>query len=97
MSVLFREHFQVVDEPRTEILVHMMLHCGSGVYAELLAGQAAWMFRARPDLFVRVLERTPRWKDVVNDLYTDVRKELEALGNSEFERRIKEYVHRLRH
>jgi len=96
LDVLFRKHFQEVDEKRTEILVHMILQCGSGHYGEILADQGAVMFRARPDLFVRVLERTPRWKDVVNDLFylADVRKEFEALGNSEFERQIKEYVHK---
>lgn len=99
LNVLFREHFQVVDEPRTEILVHMMPHCGSGHYGEILADQAARMFRARPDLFVRVLEKTPRWNDVVSALLylTDVVDVFEALGNSEFERRIKEYVHNFRY
>jgi hypothetical protein len=97
LSVLFREHFQEVDEKRTEIIIHMVLHCGSGIYGEFLADRAEKMFRARPDLFVGIFERTPRWKDAVRNLFylTDIR--FESLGNSEFERKIKEYVNKLRH
>lgn len=95
-GILFQERLKEVDEKWTEIVIHMITHCGSGLYGELLTDPAESMLRARPDLFIRVLERTRRWKDVVDQLLAlaDVRDVFLKLGDSEFEKQVKEYVQR---
>ena len=97
LTVFFNRHFGEVDEMRAKIVIHMILHCGSGIQGEILIEKAAILFCAQPQMFVKVLEKTEDWKMVICDLFYlgDISKGLEKLGNSRFEMKIKEYVKEL--
>ncbi|MGB8957947.1 MAG: hypothetical protein WCC00_02925 [Candidatus Aminicenantales bacterium] len=97
LTEFFNRHFGEVDEIRTKIVIHMILHCGSGVQGETLFEKAAMLFCAQPQMFVKALEKTEVWKLVIRDLFYlgDISKGLEKLGNSRFEMKIREYVKEL--
>lgn len=97
LTEFFNRHFGEIDEIRIKIVIHMILHCGSGAHSEILSDKAAQLFCVQPLMFVMVLEKTEDWKLVIRDLFYlgDISKGLEKLGNSKFEMKIKEYVKEL--
>lgn len=97
LGELLQRHFGAVDRKKAEILVHMVIHCGSGAISEVLADRAAELFCQQPRIFVEVLEQTREWKDVVSQmaLIRDISQGIGSLGNSPFEKQMKAYAEEL--
>lgn len=97
LTEFFNRHFREIDEIRIKIVIHMILHCGSGVQGEILLDKADEIFSVQPQMFVMVLEKTEEWKSVIRDLFYlgDISKGLAKLGNSKFVMKIREYVKEL--
>jgi hypothetical protein len=68
----------------------------SGAYGELLSDETAKVFWLHPQMFVKVLERTAEWKDVIDDIsmlgWGYFWKGLLKLGDTKFEKELKNYV-----
>jgi hypothetical protein len=91
---LLDNHFGEVDRKKAEILVHMVIHCGSGANSEILTDRVAELFNRQAHIFVEVLKKTPEWKDVIYQLAVlqDISPGIKSLGNSVFEIRLREYA-----
>lgn len=95
MDIFLKAQFQEIDEKKIEILVYMVPRC-SGAYGELLSDETAKVFWLHPQMFVKVLERTAEWKDVIDDIsmlgWGYFWKGLLKLGDTKFEKELKNYV-----
>ncbi|MBE3143274.1 MAG: hypothetical protein IMZ61_05020 [Planctomycetes bacterium] len=91
-----KEHFQEIDERKIEILIHLVARCGGGIISALIAEETAKIFWLHPEKFVKALERTDEWRRVIDGLSGGgpeyLSKALIKLGNTEFEKQLKNYV-----
>lgn len=91
-----KEHFKKIDERKIEILIHMVARLGGGIIAELVAEETAKIFCLHPEMFVKALERTDEWRRVIDGLLGQgsehLSKALIKLGDTEFEKQLKNYV-----
>jgi len=94
LNELMDNHFAEVDRKKAEILVHMVIHCGSGANSEILADRIAKLFNRQPHVFVEVLEKERDWKEIVYQLALigDISKGIDSLGNSIFEKQLRAYA-----
>jgi len=91
-----KEHFREIDERKTEILIHLVERCGGGVLAGLISEETAKIFWLHPEIFVKVLERTDEWREVIDMLSGEgheyLSEAMKKLGDTEFEKQLKKYV-----
>jgi hypothetical protein len=87
----FRIHFQEIDERKIEILVYLLVHYRGYPVPE----EAARIFNIQPVMFVKELEKTPEWMNIIDDIswsWESFSSGLTGLGASEFEKEAKEYA-----
>jgi hypothetical protein len=93
-NFFLREHFDVVDETRAEILIYLLMSA-DGEYVEEAADWFTVAFNSYPDVFVRIL-RDKDWKRIVDRLdagnWNEFKSGLAKLGNSKFEKVFREYA-----
>lgn len=93
LDALFLYNFQEVDERKIEIVIYLykqLRRC----YSEIVEKTNS-TFCLQPAMFVRMLEKESDWRDVVNGLSSKWRSfspGIGRLGDSEFEREVKEYA-----
>jgi hypothetical protein len=95
LSELFIRHFQTVDEPKLNILFFLLLHCNSIDYSELTAREAIRLLDSDQTLFIRVLERYPEWKLILDKMSSDwelLQEAAKKLGASAFENEVRVYL-----
>ncbi len=95
MSCFLETHFEEVDEKKIEILIHMVPLCW-GEPGPLLSEKTARIFGFQTQLFIKVLERSDKWKEVIDKIsmmgWGDFSRGLLNLGDTEFEKKIKKHV-----
>jgi hypothetical protein len=95
-DVLLDKLTRDINEKKIEILDYLIINCYDGYYSEVLADKGGKIFKDYPQMFIKVLERTDKWEKAVDHLsavaWEDFSKGLKKLGNSRFEKRIKEYI-----
>lgn len=85
----FITHYQVFDERKIEILIYLLRY----YRGNRVPDEAARIFSLQPAMFVRELEKAPEWEDIISDIswsWENFSPGLQRLGDSDFERKIKE-------
>ncbi|MDI6699586.1 MAG: hypothetical protein QME85_11740 [Candidatus Saccharicenans sp.] len=90
------DNLSIANEKTIEILIHLMSNIKSGYYAEELANKTARTFYSNTNLFINVLKRHDNWREIIDSMleteWNIIMKTLPKLGQSEFERELKEYI-----
>ena len=98
-SAFLDKHFVEVDSNKVRILTFLLAGCqASALFAELLAERYTVLFGSNPQIFIRDLETRKNWKEIMDSLRSGHAREFQAglakLGDSSFEKELKEYVRR---
>jgi hypothetical protein len=90
------KYFRVATDKNVPILTYLVMNCHNAFLEESFVDEYTMLFGATPEVFVRDLRRRPNWRQVVDQVrggYWGAFKDgLAKLGNSEFERQLKDYA-----
>jgi len=92
----YRTHFRIATDDNVPILIYLVLNCHNALFMEELTDRYTVLFKESPEVFIRDLRRRANWRQVVDEIrggnWGAFKDGLAKLGNSGFERELKNYA-----